>query len=84
MILDSTAAHEPFSTLDRVGPIWKDFAAYRKNQNLRVSDPTTQQASMTEKPRIPPIVARLTAQISDSGPTTNHEIPIVIRLLKPH
>ena len=74
---------QPFSTIDRIGPISKGFATGKKKRDLYVPTPGTPQNSMSERRPILPKVVRLNAPIADSRPTTNHQIAIVIRLLKP-
>ncbi len=78
------AVAETFPTLDRRGPIRKRFAVRREKRDWHVPDHGTQRGYTTERRKIPPINARLTAQIADYRPSTNRQIPIVIRLPGPH
>jgi hypothetical protein len=84
MMLDSIPSRKRHSILDPPGPIREGFATRTKKRDLYVLDPGKLPKSISKRRAISPIVARITAQIADSRPTTNHQIPIVIPLIKPH
>ncbi len=84
MIVDSIPGCEPFSTLDRLRPIRKRFAVRREKRDRHAPEHGTQRGYTTERCKIPLIVSRLTVPIVDFRLSTNRQIPIVIRLLRPH